>query len=1113
MMSIGDNKEREQALDPSRSYIVQAPAGSGKTELLIQRYLKLMAYVEYPEQILAMTFTRKAAGEMKDRILNALANGLSDTPPDSAHEKRTWNLARRALERDRKKQWRILDNPARLKIQTIDSFCRSLTSQMPLLSGLGDPPPTEENTLEFYQEAARRTLRLAEVDNQQGEAVRTILNHLDNSKSAFIQGVVSLLEKRAQWLTHFFQQPRLTAGSKSYLEGVLTDLIESKLHHIRELFPKDLARTLPALAAHSAQNQTATNPQHASTCLLDLNTLPPPKVSSLKQWKTLAGLLLTDKGDYRKAGGVGPAMGFPTGSSDRENTLKHEFQELLSTLEQHDVGQDLKKVLNEVRVLSHGSFSEDEWNNLKAFLILLSTLEEVLRRVFRESGKTDFTEITLSALQALGEEDNPTDLLLKLDMKLQHILVDEYQDTSFKQHQLLEKLTYGWVPEDGRSLFIVGDPMQSIYRFRDAEVGLFLKAQSEGIGKIKLETLTLKTNFRSQKKLVAWVNECFAEIFPPADDPILGAVKYTEAQAAQSEEDFSGVVAHPVAEPKSGEEADLIAQLIREIRQQHSTASIAVLVRARAHLKNIVLALQNHGIPFQAEEIYPLSSRPAILDLLALTQSLVFQQDRLSWLSILRAPWCGLSLADLHQLCHDDASSPLWNLLNDPQRLGRLSADGQARIRRFVPIMHNAREACLTANIRERVEGCWIALGGPACVNPTIKKDIEVFFEKIAEITADGHFGRLQDPEKSLQNSYATAGAGDTGSVHIMTMHKAKGLEFDFVILPGLGKPPQSAKKRLLFWIPHGEDLLIAPIHEHGGEKSEIYDFLASLDKEKESLEMYRLLYVAATRAKMQLHLFGHAPVNKEGGKKPRAKSLLAKLWPYLEWQWRQSLPAAQEASATPTDYPRRAPEIKRLPIDFSLAPTASPGTTRQPNEPEFAWAGNQARSLGTVLHAVFQDLAGNSTGQWTDREASRAAFRSALLSEGLPPDHLEDALNGGMRAIENILQDETGRWILKKHSQQQSELSLTGKLNGGFENRIIDRTFIDENDIRWIIDYKTGEHQGTDLEGFFTEEKERYRRQLGEYEALLRQTGETRKIRKALYYPIHKRLVEITAE
>ena len=127
-------------------------------------------------------------------------------------------------------------------------------------------------------------------------------------------------------------------------------------------------------------------------------------------------------------------------------------------------------------------------------------------------------------------------------------------------------------------------PLQRVLALR-----MFLKAQSEGIGKIKLETLTLKTNFRSQKKLVAWVNECFAEIFPPADDPILGAVKYTEAQAAQSEEDFSGVVAHPVAEPKSGEEADLIAQLIREIRQQHSTASIAVLVRARAHLKNIVL--------------------------------------------------------------------------------------------------------------------------------------------------------------------------------------------------------------------------------------------------------------------------------------------------------------------------------------------------------------------------------------------------------------------------------------------------------------------------------------------------------------------------------------------
>ena len=108
-------------------------------------------------------------------------------------------------------------------------------------------------------------------------------------------------------------------------------------------------------------------------------------------------------------------------------------------------------------------------------------MADILRQIFIEQGKTDFTEISLSAREALGSEDAPTDLLLYLDYKYQHILVDEYQDTSYKQYDLLKRLTAGWTSGDGRTMFIVGDPMQSIYRFRDAEVGLFLKTKEQGI--------------------------------------------------------------------------------------------------------------------------------------------------------------------------------------------------------------------------------------------------------------------------------------------------------------------------------------------------------------------------------------------------------------------------------------------------------------------------------------------------------------------------------------------------------------------------------------------------------------------------------------------------------
>ena len=134
---ITDQEARREALNIKASHIVQAPAGSGKTELLIQRFLKLLGHVEKPERILAMTFTRKAAGEMKKRVLDALKLARNATPPKEAHEKTTWEIARQALHHSEKQEWRILDNPQRLKIQTIDSFCASLVKQTPLLSGMG----------------------------------------------------------------------------------------------------------------------------------------------------------------------------------------------------------------------------------------------------------------------------------------------------------------------------------------------------------------------------------------------------------------------------------------------------------------------------------------------------------------------------------------------------------------------------------------------------------------------------------------------------------------------------------------------------------------------------------------------------------------------------------------------------------------------------------------------------------------------------------------------------------------------------------------------------------------------------------------------------------------
>src|SRR5438874_479664 len=131
--AVADFAQRRRALEPGRSFIVQAPAGSGKTELLIQRYLVLLARVAQPEEIAAITFTKKAAAEMRTRVIDALAKARTAPRPPEPHRALTWDSAAAVLERDAHLGWRLEQQPGRMRIQTMDALCLSLTRQMPLV--------------------------------------------------------------------------------------------------------------------------------------------------------------------------------------------------------------------------------------------------------------------------------------------------------------------------------------------------------------------------------------------------------------------------------------------------------------------------------------------------------------------------------------------------------------------------------------------------------------------------------------------------------------------------------------------------------------------------------------------------------------------------------------------------------------------------------------------------------------------------------------------------------------------------------------------------------------------------------------------------------------------
>ncbi len=195
-----DSDARERALDVASSFIVQAPAGSGKTELLTQRFLALLASVERPESVLAITFTRKAAAEMRNRILQALRD-VADAERAPLMLERTRVLARAVLKADVEREWGLVANPSRLRLQTIDALNQGLARRLPVLSGTGAGLGVEEDARPLYDLAAERLLAHLPGDEPRlAEAVALLLGHLDNNVGKFVSLVAEMLARREAWL-------------------------------------------------------------------------------------------------------------------------------------------------------------------------------------------------------------------------------------------------------------------------------------------------------------------------------------------------------------------------------------------------------------------------------------------------------------------------------------------------------------------------------------------------------------------------------------------------------------------------------------------------------------------------------------------------------------------------------------------------------------------------------------------------------------------------------------------------------------------------------------------------------------------------------------------------
>jgi ATP-dependent exoDNAse (exonuclease V) beta subunit len=1199
-----DQLQREKALDAGRSILVQAPAGSGKTDLLTRRFLRLLGEVEEPGQIVAITFTKAAAAEMRNRILSELEKAAGDDRVRGDDEFSMESLARRALQRSRARGWDLLKMPAQLRISTIDSFCRELALQQPLLSGLGGGLDIAENPSELYHRAARRTLE--QIGNPDSDlrapaltpAIEALLRWRDNGWQEMENLLVKMLAQRDRWMQDFlFARHPDWDALREKLERPFAREVDQALRELDQVLDQDMRDEAMDLARFACGQRS----KWKQCKLFQIAGQPCQPFSGAQEleqarqgYLCLADLLLTKEGTLRKS--VSVTLGFPMESPGEKQRIKDLIKKLRAV-------PGLEEKLDAIRALPPARYPEDDWQIVRACFTLLRHAAGELQVAFAESGAVDFAEVGQVALRVLCGEDNlPSDAAIAVADGIHHLLVDEFQDTSRRQHKLISALVGAWPDYQGRSVFVVGDPMQSIYFFRDADAELFPRVRALGLelpegDPLQLDFVPLASNFRTTPQLLTELNEAFTQIFAINDG---SGISFSPALAARDVErdgeprlqlhvDFvpRTVIANS-SDPDAGrrkqeaaelraaaheaQTADIVALILKSMehceaaRARGEKFRIAVLSRAYKSLEPIAQALHEAGIPFRAVDLEKLGARPEVQDALSLARALFNPEDRIAWLGLLRAPWCGLSIDDLHTLTSADDPDllrrPVPELIST--RMHLLSSEGRkaaSRVMQTLPTVSATRAAEPATSLGTWLEQVWLRLGGADCVDATGRANLDLLWKSLDQLE-NGEpdlLGRGLEAALEKLTAQPNPTAGSDYGVQLMSIHKSKGLEFEVVIVPDLQAGCGRGERGLLSWLERGletadesgdiTEFLVAPLPSKGSESSTCKKWVDRVYRAREAQETRRILYVAATRAREELHLFARPEYKTEHDGSytlcdPR-ESLLASAWPALGTgikqrfdQWAKkpehfeiaAIAASASGAHAPSDVnnvlvmprPAKPAIVRRLPPNYQ-----PPAATPAPGQADTAVAGIGgaqlyqrheggvlSRALGSAAHSQLEELARLRTAQeWPSARAALHEYQPRIIarlrSAGVEP---QEAAKIAAQALEMSIKashDADGQWILSPHADAASEVRWAGVIAGSLHEVRVDRVFragaaphVEGDQCWWIIDYKTAQEGGSRAETML-KLRALFAPQLQLYAKVLRNLhGNDAGIRAGLYYP-----------
>lgn len=1121
-----DQDARDRALDPEGSFHLEAPAGSGKTAVLLARFLTLLAQIsETPRELLTLTFTRKAAGEFRERAMRYFWSREKPGPHLPPHELQLLELAGRAFRHLERKNLvhQYLHVPERLPVTTFHGFCAQLLKAAPHEAGV----PLEfqllenERDAEWQKQEALEELRRCLNAEPESDPVRRALVQrlvrLNNNWPRLARELRNLLARR-DTLKDFLALAQGSLEAKDYallMAKRLSQVVDQILTPLAAALKNtELGRRWPQFRRAVQKNGTGPGLPE-----------PPPtgSVPDLAAWQTLAGVLLTKSGTLRKR--------WP------QCLAGSDWPEVLGQLT-----ADFLARLHDCRALPLELFSTQEIEPLQDLILLLLAATETYNEQCRQRRVLDFIAVEEAALRLLQVE-SPGELLLRLDWRLRHLLVDEFQDTSANQMELLCRLLAGWTAGEGRTLTVVGDPKQSIYGWRQARLDLFLESRKglrcDGQPTLPFQPLNLTTNFRATPALITWVNRVFGDTVLNDPDKAGGLIFQAATPGpapAEGESARLGLFAHEDRGEARVREARWLARRVSEaLEDLPSTANLAVLLFARTHLDTYLTALQEAGLVPRVREGLKLGDSHVVQHLHNLARALVRPQDDLAWAALLSGPWREPDLVNLAAAAQ--ASGNVW-----PEKLAALAMEPQCPpdLTSLTQHLLAARERVGREPLARTLEGfladsgawggvaAWEGALGVACARTylALLADLDAGLPEATFLKTDFALeGAYQPPDPRAEDS----------PVEVLTVHGAKGLEFHTVFLPFLDWQPLRMEGNqpppfLVEEVPgtRAHVLGLAPPAWQTGQDSS-YRLVRRLKNDRVLAEARRVFYVAATRAQQRLFLSGVLSRRRDA-LVPPADSPLA-------WLWEHYAPGELVSGDTPVwpnprleveifpdiaPAPRPYVKAQVLPQPWEFVPEPPPFRFSYPSEeaalepaldlrgPELAREVEgdtlTLRVRGEVTHRLLEGL---TRGHELPGEPGVAA---ALVGLGVPRETAHSLAPEILAEVRACLQEPFLQKVLASGSAVAELLLEDQPAPAVLRRGRLDLLAFDGRDW-WLVDFKTSRPRaGRDWDDFLAQEREKYRAQLLAYREMVAAARglNPAAIRLALYFTAGQKVMEL---